>query len=599
MKILSIRLSPIALRLILLFLIVALGGVIRFWKISSLPFPPNGDELAFGYYGWSLLHYQTDEYGHRFPFYFSSIGDYKYPVLAYMNVLPAALFGLTEITSRFTSAVSGIVLIVVGYLLTWIIFKSSPVAILSALFLALSPWGISLSRYGYETNVSLTLTTAGFLALFWIGHGNTTLKRRLWLFFSSFILLTTATFCYGAAKVTVPALLLVIFLASLFKFFSLRPIRIYTAGLLIIISSIVALSLVPWQSRGRASGVLLLGITPDHRRILAEDAIEAGISPVRLPVKVTYLFHNKYKALSEFYLQRYLKYFESDFLFFGSGAANESIPQAGVLLLVQIIFLPVGLLALLNRVRHNGKLVIPLLWLLVAPLPAVITVGEGHLTRALLMLPMLSAISGLGLIHLVSFFKSNFWKIISVTGFFMVIGLNSSFILSQLFVHKPVRQAWKNEQVYKQLVSSLYEFKPIYKFIAIPDNDYIFFLYYMKVSPPDFLARSTIKPETYANQWERVDRLDNIYFKMPYKCPKEGKLNVLYICQGQHIPINSRILKVIRYLDGIPAFVLIEFLPVSPKNYLPPQLPPGVHYMVDWGSRYPNSLIPATDPALW
>jgi len=90
----------------ILIAIVALGFVLRAWRLTSLPLPPNGDELAFGYYGWSLLHYGMDEYGNKFPVYFSSIGDYKFPVLAYLNIIPATVFGLSEITVRFWPVVS-------------------------------------------------------------------------------------------------------------------------------------------------------------------------------------------------------------------------------------------------------------------------------------------------------------------------------------------------------------------------------------------------------------------------------------------------------------------------------------------------------------
>ena len=72
---------------ILLILALLVGLIVRTYQITTLPFPPNGDELFFGYYGWSLLHFGIDEYGTRFPFNFPSIGDYKYPGLAYLNMI--------------------------------------------------------------------------------------------------------------------------------------------------------------------------------------------------------------------------------------------------------------------------------------------------------------------------------------------------------------------------------------------------------------------------------------------------------------------------------------------------------------------------------
>src|SRR3989344_5738727 len=102
----------------LLILAIITATLTRFWKISTLPYPPNGDELAFGYYGWSLLHFGTDEYGRILPLNFPSIGDFKYPALAYLNIIPAVIFGLNEITTRFWSAISGVLLVLITYKLS-------------------------------------------------------------------------------------------------------------------------------------------------------------------------------------------------------------------------------------------------------------------------------------------------------------------------------------------------------------------------------------------------------------------------------------------------------------------------------------------------
>lgn len=37
--------------IVLLALAIIIGALVGTWKITALPFPPNGDELAFGYYG--------------------------------------------------------------------------------------------------------------------------------------------------------------------------------------------------------------------------------------------------------------------------------------------------------------------------------------------------------------------------------------------------------------------------------------------------------------------------------------------------------------------------------------------------------------------
>ena len=88
---------------------------------------------------------------------------------------------------------------------------------------------------------------------------------------------------------------------------------------------------------------------------------------------------------------------------------------------------------------------------------------------------------------------------------------------------------------------------------------------------------------------------------MPFDCPKSGKLNVLYICTGPNIPQNSKILNVIRYLDKVPAYTLLEFIPISKIASTLPELPEGLDYMVDVEKSpfSPDGIIPDHDTRLW
>ena len=154
--------------------------------------------------------------------------------------------------------------------------------------------------------------------------------------------------------------------------------------------------------------------------------------------------------------------------------------------------------------------------------------------------------------------------------------------------------------VNEKLTKSIWELKDNYKAVAAGGDDYIFFLFYGKISPGDFQKRSDIIPSSQA-KWDRVRRLDNIYFKMPFKCPMGGKLNVLYVCEGVEIPQNSKVIRAIYYPDGVPAYSLIEFYPESqmpPKEKLPPP-PDKFQYMVDIEHNYPDGIIPDSSESLW
>lgn len=584
---------------ILLVLAILIGTLVRTWEVTTLPFPPNGDELAFGYYGWSLLHFQTDEYGNKLPFYFPSIGDYKYPVLAYLNIIPAIFFGLSEITVRFWSVISGISLIPLVFILSKLIFKSNAAALASAWLIALSPWGISLSRYGYENNVAVTLTTTAVICLL-TGIRSKPDKKYLYI---SLMIFLVSSFTYGTQKVFIPLFLLLLLISIYSKDLinsNYKKIFIWFFLILVLVN---AISLVPWQSRGRASGVLYSGLSPEETNQLEQLKIEAGISSIHIPVRLTQMFHNKVRISLLGFLERYTNHFSSDFLFFRGEAGTERIPLVGQLLLIEILLLPIGLMALFVNPTLRKNMNIVVLWLIVSPVASALTVDGPHINRASIMIPPLALISGFGFYQILSIFRNRYLKIVIACFIILFFTGSSLFVLNQLFVHKSVHQPWIREQVNKIMVQDIYKLKDQYEAAVISktDNEYIFFLFYNRINPNEFIANSDIISESHANQWHRVNRIYNIYFKMPYDCPKSGKLNVLYICTGPNIPQNSKVLKVIRFLDNVPAYTFIEFFPISKMPQVLPNLPERLKYMVDIEKdpQIPDGIIPANLNRFW
>lgn len=580
----------------ILILAIIIGTFVRIWKIDSLPFPPNGDELAFAYYGWSLLNFQIDEYGRFLPFNFPSIGDFKYPGLAYLNILPAALFGLSELTARFWSVFSGVLLIPLIYFLSMKIFQNKITAFVSAWLVALSPWSITLSRIGYENHISITLTTAGLTLLLHIKEGMKKQLKNIFLFVS-FTLFLISSFCYGAQRLFIPAILIFLFILSFIKGSELSFLRKPLLILFLILSTVIGISLIPVENRGRASSIAWR-IGPDEENRLQELIIEAGISPTKVPVLITHIFHNRTKINIESFVQRYINHFSPKFLLFEGEASVERIPDIGMLLLIEVIFLFVGFLTVMSIPNRSLSLFV-LGWLLIAPLPSALTFGEPHINRASIMIPPLILISGHGFLKLSYALKRNYRGIVIVI-LFVALLLNGAYALNQIFVHKPVSKPWFSEQVNKQLVEEIYKIKDNYKAVAISKDEYIYFLFYKKITPFYFLKSSDIKPISEGS-WDRVKRFENIHFNMSFNCPKSGKLNTLYVCRGIEVPQNAKIITLIRYLDSVPAYTFIEFFPISKMTQPLPKLPEGLHYMVAIESdpKYPDGIIPDDYPRLW
>src|SRR3989338_2905971 len=103
--------------LVILIVIMGLGATLRVWRLGVDGRPLLWDEAALGYNAYSILKTGKDEYGIFMPLILKSFGDYKPALYAYAAVLPVGLFGLNEFSVKLPSAVSGVAIIGLVYLL--------------------------------------------------------------------------------------------------------------------------------------------------------------------------------------------------------------------------------------------------------------------------------------------------------------------------------------------------------------------------------------------------------------------------------------------------------------------------------------------------
>jgi len=102
-------------KIFLLFLIFFLGFILRFWQLGVNPPSLDWDEASLGYNAYSLFTTGKDEYGNPWPLSIRSFNDYKPPLYTYLTILPVALTGLNEFSTRFISALFGSLSVVIGY----------------------------------------------------------------------------------------------------------------------------------------------------------------------------------------------------------------------------------------------------------------------------------------------------------------------------------------------------------------------------------------------------------------------------------------------------------------------------------------------------
>lgn len=172
--------------------------------------PPGlfSDEAAFGYNGWTISHFGTDQYGTHFPLFFRSFGDYKGPVGVYFEALLTWFLPLTPWTIRLPNALAGIALAFSAGWLGWRLTGSQAVALILVLEAAFEPWFFHLGRTMLEADLFTALCYV--LALVALAAGG---ERRLRSCIAAGIVLGAACFTAQPARFFTPAVLVIVLFA--------------------------------------------------------------------------------------------------------------------------------------------------------------------------------------------------------------------------------------------------------------------------------------------------------------------------------------------------------------------------------------------------
>lgn len=559
-------------------LVLALG-----YKLESVPRGFDGDEAAVGYYAYSLLHFGTDEFGNKFPLFFRSIGDYKFPGYSYLSIISVGIFGLSVATTRALSAIAGIgtVLVVIYWIKRDILaIDSSRRFILIPLLAISSPWFLVFSRSAREANLGLFLMTAGLCLIFDKSKGLKKLSLAAGLLF-------TAAMTYPAYRLVGFLLLL---LAALLEFVDNKKkvtVRVIFVAVLGIV--LMGLSLDP-RSRVRAGGLLVGFENTEVKDALQSQIWEMGMvsKGSLLGISFSRVFDNKVFHLGVNLLGRYLQNFDPNYLFL---KGNPNLPWynvvgTGVLGLILLPLIILGLASVVKEKKGRTLWALVIGWLLVSALPSALTVETPNQIRGLSAWPPFLMLAIMGLYRV----KSK-WLLFLIS---LLIFVNSIYALKQFFIHREYHRPWYSDQGMKEVVNYVLDNHTKYKKIAIGNDPYIFFLFWGtkdRQINQKFLEKNDSK-------WNSVTSVGNVFFNMPINCPKVGMIGVLYICKGSEIPQNAVVKKAVYFNDGVPAYSAIEFYPISQIESPRRPLPDRFTYMVEADGRN-DGLILEDENRLW
>lgn len=467
---------------ILLPVILLIALFLRVYKLDTVPIELFGDEIDVGLQAYSILKTGNDYYGYSLPLMFQSFNEYRLPVFIYSAVPFVASFGLNEWGVRLPSVFWGMLGIIAVFLLTRRLINIR-VALIVSLFLAFTPWHIHFSRQGGIE--SLVIFTVLCFALWTFLKG---LEQFNWLIVAAF-LFGVSFYTYAIAALFVPLFGLVLILLYFKKIISLGFKKIF---ILAVIFGLVLLPFITLTIQGkttaRSSRISILNDRQLNDDIVYRRKVENKPD--------SRFWHNKLWTFSSEITQNYFEILSPKFLFFEGDPNLTHSTARGVLYFSFVIALIFGVVSL-----SKGKLSIPLIlsWLILAPLPAAITLEGGHhASRAVLILLPLIIISGMGIDYLFDRRKSKLFGGILVI-FLILTVFNIAFYLHRYYNDWRV-DSWRFWHLgYKEAITYIKSQDSNYSKIYF-NNSYEpalpRFLFYYKYDPADFQKKFIIdKPK--------------------------------------------------------------------------------------------------------
>lgn len=527
--------------------IVVIAAFLRLYDLDKIPASPDWDEVSLGYNAYSILKTGKDEFGSFLPMTVRSFNDYKPPLYMYLTVPSVALFGLNVWSVRLISAIFGIITVISTYFFVKELFRyglqrvtsNEHIALLSAFLLAISPWHIQFSRVAFEANIGVTLNIFGvyfFLRAI----------QKPWYFFLSAIACALTFYTYHSERVFVPSLIIILVISFWRVVWKNKKTFLISCllGLIFLLPFLLTLKDANVLSR--------LGGTSTFRKQteILERSAEKYILDKQNHFLAGVILNNRRLEWIKTIAKSYLSHYSLRWLFLTGDQPRHHAPHMGLLYFWEIPFLFIGIV-LLWKNFHLIKTFL-LGWLALAPVAASITYDVPHAVRTLVFLPVfqiLTAIGCVGSVMWVNKLRNTILRIGIIVIAISIISANIFYYLHMYFVHTNREYASDWQYGYEQTVAECERIKDRYEKIIVStdlEQPYIFFLFYTKYNPIEYLASG-------GSNRKKIDK----YEFRPIQWDNEvidGK--TLFVASPKEIPDGN--IKTILYPDGQPAMVLAD-----------------------------------------
>ena len=552
---------------ILLFLIIVLALLLRLVWFDQVPPSLYSDEVSQGYNAFSLLKSGADEYGKSWPVAFRSFGDWKPPLPTYLIMPAVYLLGLNVWGVRLPGTILSVFAVILVFLLVrdgLILYEEKTkklfqrnfivkIALLSTLFLTISPWHIFQSRVAMLVNVTFFFLILGLWSFV------KSIKNPLYLILCS-ISMALSIYSYYGMRLIVPLLIIFMFIIypkkhQQIKYFWLSLI----SGLVLLLPLGLAFFKEPDVIFGRARTVSIF--YDQGVRLRVWDWISADGS--QLPNWLIRFFHNKPHTYLWAILNNFFVHLDGRFLFLnGDQQFPFQLPGTGVLYLLDAVFILCGIYYL---IRNHRKILNWLIYLVgIFIIPAALTFVTPASNRAFNLVLINSFVTAIGAIRLYQIAPQKFKNIL-----LLLISLGYAVSTSQFiniyFIKLPKLYADRWHYGYKQLFAKTEPLSNKYDQLVIAGPttvSYIFLLFYLQESPQYISSNIDRNLTADIYGFESVDRYGNYYFPRDFNWSVDKNSyneHTLYaLTEKVVLDEDAKIIDHIYYPNGQVVFNLVE-----------------------------------------
>lgn len=541
-----------------LFIFIALiAFFLRLYQLDKFPVSLNWDEVSHGFNAYSLIKTGQDQWSKQWPiFNFRAYGDYPTTLNMYLSMPFIYLFGLNEWTTRIVSALCGFGLVIVSYFLSKEIFKDKKYSYLLMFLVTISPWTFFSSRAVFQSTIAQFFFSLGILFL--IKSVKKINFLPLAIFFTSL-----STYAYHNTKIVVPILLFtysVIFFKEIKNNFKSNKKTLFISFIILFILLIPQV-ISTFNKDAQARSRWVFAINPATINQIEENRNNYKGNPLVAKIK-----YNKITTLSTVVFQNYLGFVNPKILFFNSTQNYQfNIPEFGVLYAVCLPFFYIGLISLLINFLKKDKLSIFLIfWFLIGLVPAVVTIGDFPIIRAMTILPLPQIFIIYGLSKTLDLFKNKKTKSILISVFVTILIIQSFFYLKNYFIDYSKNYSSSWQYGYKEAVSYIKEEYQNYDQIIFTKKygeAHEFVLFYWPWNPKSYQNDPDLNWDFHSD-WYWVNAFDKFKFINDWEIKKEtkniSKKTLLITSPDNYNKDNSSLVKTIYFLNEKPAFDILS-----------------------------------------